>query len=78
MTELAYDTEDCIDDFRLRVEGPPHDGQAGFGRRSRSAHVSVDRLITALYAEASSLVGIDAPKKEGKCEKKHLIMCAKC
>ncbi|CAN6335687.1 unnamed protein product [Urochloa humidicola] len=103
VTELAYDTEDCIDDFRHRVEGP-HDGQ-GLMRRaahlletlmaryqiskkikelrtrvqeasdrrtryrpdecvSRSAHVSVDPRITALYAETSSLVGIDAPKKQ--------------
>ncbi|CAN6357783.1 unnamed protein product [Urochloa humidicola] len=105
VTELAYDTEDCIDDFRHRVEGP-HDGhglmrraahlletlmaryqisrkikelrtrvQEASDRRtryklepdecfSRSAHVSVDPRITALYAETSSLVGIDAPKKE--------------
>ncbi|RCV36047.1 hypothetical protein SETIT_7G288400v2 [Setaria italica] len=103
VTELAYDTEDCIDDFRHRVESP-HDGQGLMCRAarllktlmaryqisrkieelrtrvqeasdrrtryrlgeclSRSAHVSVDPRITALYAETSSLVGIDAPKEE--------------
>lgn len=103
VTELAYDTEDCIDDFRHHVESP-HDGQGWMCRAarllktlmaryqisrkieelrtrvqeasdhrtryrlgeclSRSAHVSVDPRITALYAETSSLVGIDAPKEE--------------
>lgn len=105
VSELYYDTEDCIDDFRHRVEGGPSQGGQGFIRRagrlletlmaryqisrkikklrtraqeandrrtrykpdecvSRSARVYVDPRITALYAETSSLVGIDAPKEE--------------
>ncbi|TKW07314.1 hypothetical protein SEVIR_7G297600v4 [Setaria viridis] len=75
VTELAYDTEDCIDDFRHRVESP-HDGQGWMCRAARllktlMARYQISRKIEELRTrvqEASdhrtSLVGIDAPKEE--------------
>ncbi|WVZ54550.1 hypothetical protein U9M48_005331 [Paspalum notatum var. saurae] len=57
VTELAYDTEDCIDDFRHRVEGPHH-GQQGFVHRAARlletlmARYQVSRKITELRSRA--------------------------
>jgi hypothetical protein len=40
---LYYDTEDCIDDFRQRVEGGPSEGGQGFIHRA-------GRLLETLMA----------------------------